>query len=126
MKVNLQKERVRRLLNEWKEPLYLGDWEVNLRFFRKRKLFRHEDGTEAIFRTDVFWQYKSACIKVNLACVAEQDDKSLGRYFVHELAHIILGEMQAQRAAEDFIMHLERTTTTLAEIFWWLKRELSA
>lgn len=117
---------MRRLLDAWKEPLYLGDWEISLWFFRKRKCFRHDDGTEAIFRTDVFWQYKSACIKVNLPCVAEQDDKALGRYFVHELAHVILGEMQCQRAANDFDMHLERTTTTLAEIFWWLRHGVAA
>lgn len=111
-----QKNRVRRILKRWLDPLLLTEWEIRLAF--SEGAFVSPDGApseDAVATCHVMWQYRRATITFNLGCVAEQDDEELELTVVHEAAHVLINEMRDDREGE--LDHEERVASTLARAF---------
>ncbi|MGA9769182.1 MAG: hypothetical protein WBV94_09085 [Blastocatellia bacterium] len=113
------KDKIRALAEKWVKPLGLNQWKIDLTYKREGLATTEDNAREnwgVAARTPVLWQYLSASIEFNMPYLAEFSDEDLEYIFVHELMHIFLNEMR-----EEGIKHEERTATTLAWAFIWLR-----
>lgn len=88
-----QKARVKKYIDKWFKTLGMGWFEIDFVWSREY------DG-ETAGRTVSSWQYRSASITFMLPKIAEQDDETIERVVVHEMAHVLLSAL-AQNQNED-------------------------
>jgi len=114
-----QIERIRKVARKWITPLGLRWW--------NKITWRYHDGddgmwetgnqTVIVMRTTARWEYLWATVDCNLTAISEMTDDDLEQGVLHELAHILLAEIRANRGQK----HFERTCTRLAQIFTWIR-----
>jgi len=118
-----QRQRIQRLEEKWAPPMGLRWWTITHVCYAKRKRYAKETGcdirTAAACAAD--WRYCSATISFNLPIWATLSDDKAEAYFVHELVHIFLEELESPRADHDD--HEERVCTRLAKAFLWVRGE---
>lgn len=115
----LQKKRIKKLIDEWVTPLGLRWWHLDFLYRDYSK--QRDDRDITLFDVSVLWEYKQATISCYLPDLVDIKDSDLENHFVHEMCHILVAEMQAPTTPE-YIKHVERVVTTMAEAFVWTKR----
>ena len=108
------RKRIQKLTDKWLTPLGLGWWErLTFLYSTDRDAFEREEG-ETVMIVNPSWEYKTARITVNCFLCAQMPQGHLEGIFLHELAHIILDELDAKND------HEERVCTNLSQIFRWV------
>jgi hypothetical protein len=119
--MTLQKERVQGYLDFWKHALGLGQWRINLVWFRERKRAHAEGWENCLLSINVAWQYCRAEIAVYAPAIAEIPDDWVEEAVVHELCHLLTAEMARPDPSRKQLLHEERVATQLAQTFVWLR-----
>lgn len=112
-----ERKRIRKLVANWRDPLRLFEWEVNLQYTRgpfpvDGEWLKRPPGAAA----QVDWQYRRTTITFDTEYTRECDDAKLQHIVVHELMHVIVNEMRHWKDADDGHDHEERVVETLAWI----------
>lgn len=96
----------------WQKLLGLGDWTVRIVFSDKRD--KHPD---TMATSASYWEYRDGTIHYYLPSIEGSTDFELERIAVHELLHMVVGEMRTDEKAQ----HEERVVTALSDSFLRLK-----
>lgn len=94
----IQKKRVKKFVDKWFKTLGLGWYEIDFEWSREF------DGDTA-GRTLSSWQYRSATITFFLPKLALQDDETIERTVVHEMAHVLLSALAQNQTEDDAGLH---------------------
>jgi hypothetical protein len=110
-----QKARILGLARSWVKPLGLDSWDIV--YVLQRAGIKSEGPTVGkgrciLFEVDVDWRYLKVALSADMLEVAELSDDELEAAFVHELMHIFVNEMRADRKGS--VDHEERVCQTLA------------
>lgn len=115
---DLEVKRIRRLFREWRDRLFLHDWEVRLDYVDGE--FVSPDGSasgEANATCSADWRYRHALMTFNTRKTRDLDDAGLTKTIVHEAMHVHLNEMRYYGTGG--LAHEERVATTLAQAILW-------
>lgn len=118
----VQRERVKGLATKWVRRLGLGWWvRVEFRYYTSKEecerrfgLGAGAGGREVLMAAMVDWRYLEAVVTCNLRAMEQVKDEELEVYFVHELMHVLLNELEVSDPD-----HEERVATWLALAFLW-------
>lgn len=108
-------EKITALANKWIPLLHLEPWHID--FILTRSHLREKEspmGFPTVAETISHWAYKSAVIEFFLPSLESEDEASFEHYFVHELMHVLLNEMQSWTLDRN---HEESVATHLAKAF---------
>ena len=112
-----ERKRVRALMDKWRDPLRLYDWDISLLYTRGPFPVDGEwRQRTAIGVCTTDWQYRRASLTFDTEATRDLDDAKLERVFVHECCHVLLNEMRQWKDADDARDHEERVAETLAWI----------
>lgn len=109
------KRRIRKLAKKWMSPLGLRWWErIVFVYSTDHDSFKKDGDGEVVMTVSASWQYKTAVITVNCHLCAQMSKERLESIFLHEMAHILLDELDVHND------HEERVCTNLSQVFRWL------
>lgn len=103
------------LVHKWVAKTWLGWWKIDVRGYTAYEYAKQDtevDVHSSLALCESDWRYMTAVIKVNLDLLASVNEEDLEEIVVHELMHVILGEMH-----ESGMAHEERVATFLARSF---------
>lgn len=127
-----QKNRIRKLADEWVTPIGLGWWTIDLAYSEASKPSKKNDGAFCAADCKADWEYRQATITFYMPDIADMSDETLEYCFVHELCHIFVNEMRMWGTetieSEKYghcIRHEERVVTDLARGFIYLRDHLT-
>ena len=117
-----EKRRIKRYVDRWHDWLGLRWWVVHYDYYDVEARFQsiedNEIASTAIAQTIVQWEYLTASIAFNLvATKAYEDEDDIEYYVVHEMCHILVAEMRADRSGSpthENVAHEERVVSQLA------------
>lgn len=115
-------KRIRRIFRQWRERLFLHDWEVRLDYVDGE--FVSPDGAasgEANATCAADWKYRHALITFNTRKTRDLSDETLTKTIIHEAMHVHLNEMRHFDTGG--LPHEERVASTLAQAFLWTFRD---
>lgn len=105
-----EKRRVQKILDKWLPPLWLRNWDIEVRWERGAAPDEAK-GYKVLAQVHTLYQYSNAEMTVWLEEVAKHEDRDLELGILHELCHIILDEMHAYSKDPD---HEERVADHMA------------
>lgn len=112
-----EQKRINRIMERWRDPLRLFEWEIVRLYSRGPFPVDGEWGQRpAAAMASVDWQYRRATLTFDTEATRDYDDAKLERIVVHELVHVIVNEMRCWKDADDGMAHEERVVETLAWI----------
>ena len=112
------------LADKWIGPLGLKWWTVTQELYDNsaeyaRATGNAADSSLATCRAD--WAYRTAHISFNCPLWRGLADADFEHYYLHELCHIFLAELQHDTT--DRQGHIERVCQTLADAFLWVREK---
>lgn len=109
------RKRIKKLIDKWLGPLGLGWWQrIVFIYSADHPSFEKKNGDEVVMIVNADWRYKAAVVTVNCHKVIEMSKDYLESVFLHEMAHIMLDELNVHND------HEERVCTNLSQVFRWL------
>lgn len=124
-----QKQRIRKLIKKWVQPLGLNWYSIE---FIYERVIKPDDRQTAYSPKNVsgYWQtvmdttadpyYCTASVTCYLPIVKDLNDRELEETFLHELMHIFLSSMHDKKSAKEE----EQVATRLAKAFIWAVEEV--
>ncbi len=91
--MRVQSRRVEKLMNKWPDRLGLTHWNIKLEMCATSSRDDGEITWRVSFQTATLWQYMDSIITAYVPAIAEMSDDQVEEAFVHELCHILVGEM---------------------------------
>lgn len=113
----LQRKRVINLADKWIKPLGLGYWNIEFDGHDSSRKSRNHDGSLTVFDCHVMPEYLSVTIEFFAPTLINISDEQLEIYFLHELMHIFMAEIQHE--CDDLNWHVEQICTRLAKGISW-------
>lgn len=120
------KARLIALRDRWQSVIMPGGWTITHCFMGdSNDMIDHKGKSvpKALALCAARWEYMEATIQWNMPRLADHDDESLERTFIHELMHVFLNETREEPFQ---LRHEERVATELALAFYWLREHLVA
>lgn len=105
------RRRIKRICDAWIRPLSFGWFQITIDYWREGF---GDEKRNIIARITSKWQYREAQIEWNMPKVKELPDEELEDTLLHELAHILLNEMEDYEDTERGRKHEEHVATGIA------------
>ena len=91
--IRVQGKRLKKLMEKWPRRLGLSHWKIKLELCPTSSRDDGEIMFRVSFQTASLWQYMDSIITAYVPAIMEMDDNDIEEAFIHELCHILVGEM---------------------------------